>query len=80
MANAAPDVYGKRVYRDDRDAKMYTQFVDQGMTVYAIATRWCVQWHVVKSALEREAKKRGVELDLKINMIESRRRRKVWYE
>ena len=39
MAKAALDVYGERVYRNDRDAKMYTQFVEQGMTVYAIATR-----------------------------------------
>lgn len=80
MANAAPDVYGKIVYRNDRDAKMFAQFTEQGMTVYAIATRWCVQYHVVKTALEREAKKRGIEIDLKINMIENRKRKKLWYE
>ena len=53
MANAAPDVYGKIVYRNDRDAKMFAQF-QEGKTVYEIATRWCVQYHVAYVLLDYE--------------------------
>lgn len=80
MSNAMPDVHGKKIYREDRDQKMYKQFKDKKMTVYQIATRWCVPWHVVKSALERVARNKGEEIDLKINMQENRKRRTCLYE
>ena len=67
------DVFGKKAYRASRDSKMYNQYTEKKMTVYTIALRWGVQWHVVKSALEREAKRLGVTLDLKENMLANRK-------
>jgi len=64
MMNAALDLQGTKIYRADRDSKMYSQF-KKGMTAYQIAARWGVKWYIVKSALEREAKRLGVTLDLK---------------
>jgi hypothetical protein len=71
--NATPDVYGKKAYRAQRDAKMYFQLTEKKMTVNEIATRWCVDWLVVKNAIEREATRLGVTLNLQ-NVTVKRKR------
>jgi hypothetical protein len=78
MANTMPDVHGRVAYRNDRDAKMYDQFTKKKMSMYSIAVRWCINWHAVKDALEREAKRRGEEIDLK-NECENRKKRNFLY-
>ena len=73
-SSLSTDVFGKKAFRADRDKKMFIQFTDKKMTVYKIALRWGVQWHVVKSALIREAERLGIILDLKENMLANRKR------
>jgi hypothetical protein len=72
--NTAFDIDGVKLYKEDRDSKMYTQFTKKKMTIYEIAMRWGVPWYIVKSALEREAKKQEIILNFKENMLARRKR------
>ncbi len=75
MPNIEPDVYGKKAYREERDARMFLQYTEKKMTVHEIATRWGTPWNTVRKALERESIRRGVEVDFQENMIYKRRNR-----
>lgn len=75
MPNIEPDVYGRKAYRDERDARMFVQYVEKKMTIHEISVRWGVPWNTVRKALEREATKRNVEVNFQENMIYKRRKR-----